>query len=76
VSAVVEEIRRRLGSSFSLEELAEMYAEGTDWAAYEAARAGAAGETAAVTDAAFGRYAREAADYAGGDPRFSGRRAY
>ena len=31
--AVLEELRRRLGSSFSLAELADLYAGGTDWAA-------------------------------------------
>jgi hypothetical protein len=62
--AVVEELRRRLGSAFTLAELAALYAEDKDWAA-EAAAGGVAGtETAGVVDAAFGRYAREASDYA------------
>ena len=30
--AVVEELRKRLGSSFLLEELADLYDQGTDWA--------------------------------------------
>jgi hypothetical protein len=63
---VVEELRRRLGGSFELGELAELYGEGVDWAHDIAFRAAAGGEPAAVVDAAFGRYSREAADYSGG----------
>jgi hypothetical protein len=67
--AVVEELRRRHGSRFLLDELAELYAHGTDWA-IEVARRHAAGDDAAiVVDAAFNRYAREASNYAGGVPR-------
>ena len=65
-ATVIDELRRRLGSSFTLGELAELYAGDTDWAAEVAWRAGASCETAPVVDAAFGRYAREASDYAGG----------
>jgi hypothetical protein len=66
---VVEELRRRLGSSFVLDELADLYAEGTDWATELADRRGAGTDSAAVVDAAFARYAREASNYAGGVPR-------
>jgi hypothetical protein len=67
--AVVEELRRRLGSSFVVDELADLYARDTDWA-LELARRNAAGTDAAnVVDAAFARYLREAKDYAGGRPR-------
>jgi hypothetical protein len=53
---------------FLVGELAEYYASGTDWAA-EVARTHAAGIRASdVVDAAFGRYAREASNYAGGRP--------
>lgn len=69
--AVVEELRRRLGSRFLIEELAAFYGEGTDWAA-ELAQRGAAGTDATyVVDAAFARYAREASDFAGGRARES-----
>ena len=62
---VLDELRTRLGSSFVLDELADLYARGTDWAADLAdRRRGRRG--AAVVDAAFARYAREASDYAGG----------
>jgi hypothetical protein len=61
-SLVLEELRRRLGSSFSLDELTGLYIEGTDWATDAAAQGGAGTDASAVVDAAFGRYAREAAD--------------
>jgi hypothetical protein len=67
--AVVEELRRRLGSRFLLDELAELYAQGTDWAIDLARRHTAGGDAATVVDAAFNRYAREASNYAGGVPR-------
>jgi hypothetical protein len=67
--AVIEELRRRLGSTFVLDELADYYAEGTDWALDLARRRGAGSDAATVTDAAFGRYAREASNYAGGVAR-------
>ncbi len=70
VQAVLEEIRRRLGSSFQISELAELYAAGTDWAEQVAARRWAGMDTVVAVDAAFARYAREAADYAGGGMHF------
>ena len=63
---VVDELRRRLGSSFSLGELADLYGANTDWASDVARSAGAGTEAAEVVDAAFGRYAREAVDYRAG----------
>ena len=67
--AVVEELRRRLGSRFVLDELAAFYAEGTDWALELARRHAAGGDAATVVDAAFNRYARESSNYAGGVAR-------
>jgi len=67
--ALVEELRRRLGSSFMVDELADLYAAGTDWATEIAWRRAAGGDATAVVDAAFGRYAREATDFAGGRAR-------
>ena len=69
VDAVLEELRRRLGSTFVLDELADLYALGTDWGEDLAARRAPAGQVSAVVDAAFGRYAREARNYAGGRAR-------
>lgn len=66
---IQDELRRRLGGSFRAEELVELYGRGTTWCLQLAA--GAAPDRpwaweAAVADAAFGRYLREASDYAGG----------
>jgi hypothetical protein len=69
VAAVVDELRKRLGSSFVLDELADMYGEGTDWATELADRRGAGTDAVIVADAAFARYAREASNFAGGRPR-------
>ncbi len=66
ILAVQDEIRRRLGGSFSISELAELYGEGTDWAYAVAQRRFADLDSSAVVDAAFGRYARESNDFAGG----------
>jgi hypothetical protein len=68
--AVLEELRRRLGSTFTLDELTGLYVEGTDWATDVAARSGVWTDASAVVDAAFGRYAREApaATAGGGEP--------
>lgn len=66
---VVEELRRRLGSSFVVNELADLYGRDTDWALDIARRNAAGTDAASVVDAAFARYVREAKDYAGGQPR-------
>ena len=71
VDIVVEALRKRLGSTFLLEELADLYGHGTDWATELAGRHAAGTDAAAVVDAAFGRYAREASNYAGGRARES-----
>lgn len=68
---IVDELRRRLGGSFTTGELAELYyEEGTDWCldiAFEAAPDNPrAWDSQTVADAAFARYVREAADFAGG----------
>ena len=69
VGAVLDELRRRLGSTFAVSELAELYSRDPDWAS-EVARSRSAGVDAVyVVDAAFGRYAKEAADYGGGRVR-------
>ena len=69
VAEIQDELRRRLGSTFSIGELAELYGAGTDWAEHRAQRRSAGSDTSAVVDAAFGRYARGAADFAGGRAR-------
>ena len=55
---LIEELRKRLGSRFTLAELADLYASGPDLGA----------GPAWLVDAAFARYAREATDFAGGRP--------
>ena len=68
--ALVAELRRRLGGRFSSDELVELYGRGTVWCLQVAMRVAPedpwAWEAGVVVDAAFGRYLREAADYAGG----------
>lgn len=70
VDALVAELRRRLGGRFSAEELADLYDAGTSWSLPVAMRVAPedpwAWEAGVVADAAFARYVREAADYAGG----------
>jgi hypothetical protein len=67
---LIEELRRRLGGPFMASELVTLYEQGTDWC-LELAMAAAPSNPEAwdgltVADAAFGRYLREATDYAGG----------
>ena len=68
--AIHRELRRRLGGSFTADELADLYDRGTDWtldlAVSVAPGAPWAWDPRVVADAAFARYLREAADYAGG----------
>lgn len=67
---IFEDLRRRLGSTFGVDELVALYDEGTAWAeglAMQVAPADPwAWDARTVVDAAFGRYVREASDYAGG----------
>jgi hypothetical protein len=74
VAVVLDELRRRLGSTFGVDELADLYAAGTDWASDLAHRESAGVDSSHVVDAAFNRYAREASDYAGGRARERHRR--
>jgi hypothetical protein len=69
-AALVAELRRRLGGRFSSEELVELYEQGAAWCLQVAMKTAPedpwAWEAGVVVDAAFARYLREAADYAGG----------
>jgi hypothetical protein len=73
VVAIEDELRRRLGSSFSIEELAALYREQGDWALELAMSAlpdeSHFSDTATIIDAAFYLYMREAVDFAGGSVR-------
>jgi hypothetical protein len=68
--AIEAELRRRLGGAFTSTELAELYEEGTGWAADLAVSVAPedpyAWDARTVADAAFGRYLRGASDFAGG----------
>jgi hypothetical protein len=68
--AIEAELRRRLGGRFTAQELAELYEHGTDWTADIAVAVAPedpyAWDVRTVADAAFGRYLRQATDYAGG----------
>ena len=70
-AAVHEGLRRRLGGEFSVDELAALYGGDTDWATGLARAELGATDAAWAVEAAFGRYAREAFDYAGGRARRS-----
>jgi hypothetical protein len=68
--AIQAELRRRLGGAFTVDELVELYEQGTDWttdiAVSLAPEDPYAWDVRTVADAAFGRYLRSATDYAGG----------
>jgi hypothetical protein len=67
---VEDDLRRRLGGPFTTQELVELYDAGTGWVTDLAVSAAPdepeAWDVRVVGDAAFGRYVREASDYAGG----------
>jgi hypothetical protein len=70
IDAVRDEMRRRLGATFRVADLADLYGRGTDWCLEVAAAA--APERAVdwdpqvITDAAFYLHLRAARDWAGG----------
>ena len=67
--------RKRLGSTFSVEELAAVYREDTDWGLEVLIDAlpddNRVWDSSTVVDAAFYLYMREASDFAGGSVRAS-----
>ncbi|MGA8216943.1 MAG: hypothetical protein WB771_00115 [Solirubrobacterales bacterium] len=70
VDAIREELRRRIGPTFSAQELADLYGRGTDWC-LEAARSAAPMaavdlDPQAIVDGSFFEYLRGAYDYSGG----------
>jgi hypothetical protein len=64
---VTDELRKRVGQTFSLDQLARAYAQADDWArtavAERAPFPGWPGSVTLVQDAAFHAYARGATDY-------------
>ncbi len=70
VEAIRDELRRRIGPTFSSAQLADLYGQGTDWclaAARDAMPMDAVDlDPQAIVDGAFHLYLRGATDYAGG----------
>jgi hypothetical protein len=68
VAAIQDELRRRIGPTFSAAELADLYGEGTDWCRQAATDVAPGLDTdgQALADAAFWLYLRGATDFAGG----------
>ena len=70
VEAIRDELRRRIGPTFSSQELADLYGRGTDWCLEAARRAAPMAavdlDPQAIVDGAFFLYLRGAADYSGG----------
>lgn len=70
VDELVSALRRRLGGTFTVDELVALYDAGTSWcmdlAFAIAPGAPWAWDPRTTADAAFARYLREAQDYAGG----------
>jgi hypothetical protein len=67
VDTLLDELRRRIGGSFTLQELADDYRDAERWAydslAEDAERPGWSSHASTVLDAAFHVYARAARDY-------------
>ena len=68
VNAIRDELRRRIGPTFTAAELANLYGKGTDWCQQVAIDVAPAieDEAQALGDAAFWLYLRGATDFAGG----------
>jgi hypothetical protein len=68
VATVQDELRRRIGPTFSAAELAELYGRGTDWCLQVATDVapGLTADAQSLADAAFWLYLRGATDFAGG----------
>jgi hypothetical protein len=70
VTRIEAELRRRLGGTFTTDELTELYDRGTSWctdlAAEVAPDAPWAWDARTIADTAFLRYLRDARDFAGG----------
>ena len=70
VDSIRDELRRRIGPTFTAQELADLYSRGTDWCLEAARRAAPMDavdlDTQAIVDGAFYLYLRGASDYSGG----------
>ncbi|MGK2954875.1 MAG: hypothetical protein ACSLFI_04295 [Solirubrobacterales bacterium] len=63
---VREELRRRLGATFSAGELADLYGAGTDWASQLSGVDPGMSDFQDLVDAAFWLHLQSASDFAGG----------
>jgi len=63
VDAVVDELNRRVGQTFTLAELVAAYRDADHWLVEVTSPAARAGDRAVVEDAAFHQFARGAVDY-------------
>lgn len=63
---VRDELRRRLGATFTAAELADLYGAGTDWALQLPGVDPALPDLQALVDAAFWQHLQAATDFAGG----------
>lgn len=68
VDAMREELRRRIGPTFSAAQLADLYGSGTDWCLQVVIDVAPPleGDAQSLADAAFWLYLRGAGDFAGG----------
>jgi hypothetical protein len=68
VEAIRDELRRRIGPTFTAAQLADLYGRGTDWCQQVALDVAPAieGDAQTLGDAAFWLYLRGATDFAGG----------
>jgi hypothetical protein len=68
IEGVREELRRRIGPTFTVAELADLYGRGTDWCQQVAIdiAPGLDADPQSLADAAFWLYLRGARDFAGG----------
>jgi hypothetical protein len=68
VAAIQDELRRRIGPTFTAAELADLYGRGADWCLQVASDAAPqlSSDGQSLADAAFWLYLRGATDFAGG----------
>ncbi len=67
VDAIREELRRRVGVTFTAAELADCYGQGTEWSLQLISQTSSSiTDAQALTDAAFWLYLQGASDYSGG----------
>ncbi len=66
VDAIRDGLRLRIGATFSVADLADLYAEGTDWSVAIALELAPGTDPRHLADAAFWLHRRGAADFAGG----------